>query len=309
MSTGKENNFLVSISLDRNKKVNDKTRTYRNGKGSFDKVLNGINLVKKHELPLGICLVLNQNTIQNLTETYDFLSNNKLNFNVILLTNSGDAINNMDDIGLLPLEYSTAWIKLYDLWLEDNNNLYASDFINKTSGILRGCSGDCIGSLNCSMGTISTDHHSYVYPCATMSPDPDWVYGNINDNNILNLMKSKNAKKALTRKVDKQCTTYKWQKVCNGECMSRVDKFFGHTSTRDYYCSGLYEIYEHIEKRIKEFDSVDLSYLPKENLNTKKSKHKDNRIIAFKNYERINSKETTTVNKFNINKSINIVNI
>jgi uncharacterized protein len=43
----KLNKFTIYISLDGNDKINDESRVYHNGKGSFNDVFNNMNLLKK----------------------------------------------------------------------------------------------------------------------------------------------------------------------------------------------------------------------------------------------------------------------
>ncbi|MFA0813691.1 dynobactin maturation radical SAM/SPASM protein DynA [Microbulbifer epialgicus] len=294
-----EEKFHVSISIDGVKHVNDVTRINRKGEGSFDNVFEAIQLVKKYQIPLGVCLVLNKINVPHLDEIYDFLRDEQLNFNVIPMTNSGDAVASIGEIGLTPKEYAEGWIKLYDRWFYDerHGSILCSDFANKSAGVLGGRAMDCIGAKNCSMNTVSTDHNGYVYPCATMSPDPEWVYGNINDSSIKELMQSDNAQKALQRKTDEHCLECKWLNVCNGGCISRADKFFGTIDTRDYYCSGLYQIYEHIEGRLREVQDIDLECLPPKDFVDQRKAPTKRRIVS-KNYERFSRDTTTTVLKF-----------
>ncbi|MDF4635223.1 MULTISPECIES: dynobactin maturation radical SAM/SPASM protein DynA [Vibrio harveyi group] len=258
----KEHNWQVSISLDGTKKSHDLTRIHRNGKGSFDSVYDAIQLVKKHKIPLGACLVLSKNNVDNLKEVYSFLKSEELNFNIIPMTYSGEAVNVMSDIGLSPEEYSSAWTELYDYWFYDEETVHCSDFVNKSAGILNKCGADCVAILDCSRSVISVDHNGDVYPCATMSPDPNWLYGNIADSDLITLFASDNANRARNRQSDNNCIHCRWRTNCNGGCMSRADKFFDSINVRDYYCPGLFRIYEHIAKRLSETKQANLEYTP-----------------------------------------------
>lgn len=258
----KTHNWQVSISLDGTKETNDLTRIQRNGKGSFEAVYSAIAQVKKHKIPLGICLVLSKNNVGNLKEVYQFLKDERLNFNIIPMTYSGEAINVIDDIGLSPEEYAKAWTELYDYWFYDEETVHCSDFVNKSAGLLNRCGADCVAIRDCSQSVISIDHNGDVYPCATMSPDPNWLYGNISVHDIPTLFTSEKATIASNRQTDNNCLHCKWRINCNGGCMSRADKFFDSINVRDYYCPGLFRIYEHIAMRLSESDQIDMEYIP-----------------------------------------------
>jgi uncharacterized protein len=260
----KRNNFQISISLDGPKEINDRARIYSNGKGSFEKVMRGINLVKEAGLPLGIPVVISKSNKDDWDKIIDFFIKEKLNFHVIPLTRSGEAVTHYQDLGLEADEYAEPWIKMFDRWFYSSNeqNVYCTDFVYKAAAILAGRDSDCIGMKQCGQGNISIDPDGYVYPCATYSADSTWLYGNILENDLEDLMKSSAATSAMNRVEDPHCTDCKWRKVCNGGCPSRAYKFYGTANTRDYYCPSLYKIYDHIEKRLKETEGVDLNKLP-----------------------------------------------
>lgn len=260
----KRENFKLSISIDGTKALHDANRIYANGKGSFDHVMAKIKLAKEAGVPLGVCVVINKQNKDHVESIYDFLASEKIHFNIIPMTRGGDAINNYTDIGLEAEEYAEPWIKMFDKWYYANPDeyVYCSDFGTKSAAILSGSPTDCIGQTQCSRNNISTDPDGYVYPCATLSSNLEWNYGNINDVDLATLMQSAPAQKAQNRQEDPHCTHCKWRHVCHGGCLSRATKFYGTIDTRDYYCPSLYRIYEHVESRLRQQDQFSLNALP-----------------------------------------------
>jgi uncharacterized protein len=260
----KENGFRVSVSIDGPRDVHNATRHYKSGRGSFDEVLRGIDLLRGAAIPFGVCVVISRANRTFVNEIYDFLTSERLPFNVIPLTRSGDGLANYDDLGLEPHEYADPWIAMYDRWYDSagSNYVYSSDFVFKTRAILVGEPQDCIAQKVCSTAHISTDPDGNVFPCATLSADPDWCYGNLLVNTLSELMAGEVAQRAVNRQVDPHCVNCKWRHVCHGGCMQRAIKFFGTHNTRDYYCESLYRIYEHIESRLRTETRVSLDALP-----------------------------------------------
>lgn len=68
----KKSNMLVGVSLDGPKHINDKNRVLRNGKGTFDQVMNGIMLLKKHNIDFSIISVLTDYSLDFPDEIYNF---------------------------------------------------------------------------------------------------------------------------------------------------------------------------------------------------------------------------------------------
>ncbi|MBU1177297.1 radical SAM protein, partial [Patescibacteria group bacterium] len=60
----KDNNFLVSVSLDGWESLNDLNRHYSNKKGSFDKIINGLEVLKNNDNEIGILVTPDKNNIK-----------------------------------------------------------------------------------------------------------------------------------------------------------------------------------------------------------------------------------------------------
>lgn len=262
----KDNDARLSISIDGPAHLNDRTRVDHRGRGTFDRIRKAFDVVRKAEIPFGVCVVITRKNMDSMDALWDFLSTEKLPFNIIPLTRSGSACGAFEDLGLGPEEYSKPWIDLYDKWFDAADDyVYCSDFSFKTMSILNARPADCIGQANCSFHHVSTDPDGFVYPCATLSGDQYWSYGNINELTMDQLLSSTAAKRAKGREMDPHCLECKWKNVCHGGCMQRAFKFFGNINTRDYYCESLYKMYDHVEERLRDDATMNLSNLPPAN--------------------------------------------
>ena len=77
----------VSISLDGKKEINDSMRITHKGEGTYNKIRNAINLLKKSNIPFGISCTLNEHNINNLEESADHfieLGASSIGFNILL---------------------------------------------------------------------------------------------------------------------------------------------------------------------------------------------------------------------------------
>ena len=243
--------FNVSLSLDGPEEINDRFRVYRSGAGSFAKTWKAIQALRAVGLNPGVCIVLSRATIDRTQEILRFLSDNHLRFNVIPLTLSGSARDHYDELSITPQEYARAWISMYDEWIDAKDGyVYGHDFVVKTRAILYGKAADCIGMSNCADFNLSVDPIGDVYPCASLSGNPAAKLGNIGDAPLVDILNDERSTTFRNRAVDPQCAECKWQHVCHGGCMSRAYKFTGNINSRDFYCPGLFEIYEHVAGRL-----------------------------------------------------------
>lgn len=247
----KEHDFKVSISIDGPKGINDKNRIDHRGKGSFEKVVQSIKMVRDEGIPLGLCVVISADNAEHVDEIYDLMADLRVPFNIVPVNKSGSAVSAYNEIGLDADEFAEPWISMYDRWFDaDQDYVYCSDFVFKTRAIIAGTAVDCFGLQNCADTNLSVDPFGDVYPCATLSGDKQYSYGNINTQSLTELMSSPVAVAYRNRVIDPKCSTCKWQHVCNGGCLARAYKFFGDHNRRDFYCPSLYQIYEHIHNKL-----------------------------------------------------------
>lgn len=70
MPLSKNNHFLVGIFIDGPKKSHDKYWVTRSGKGSFDKVMAGIEQLKKHKMSFNTLTMINRINVKYPLEVY-----------------------------------------------------------------------------------------------------------------------------------------------------------------------------------------------------------------------------------------------
>lgn len=250
-----KHDFAISLSIDGDKNTHDANRVYKNGKGSFSNVMKGAKKLKEAGITFGSVLVVSKANKNQVEDLYKFFVQEEIGFNIIPLIKSGRANDNYKDLGLDADEFSEPWIKVYDLWFDagDDDYIQVSDFVRKTQAIIAGRAADCMGMSQCGNANCTTDPLGYIYPCASLSGHDDLIYGNINEQPLLNLFNSKIAYEWRNRPINDDCTECKWQHVCHGGCQSRSYKFYsGNYRLKDYYCPSLKRMYEHVELRLQE---------------------------------------------------------
>src|SRR6267142_522023 len=69
----KENNFLIGLSIDGPRHLHDKYRVDKQGKPTFDQVMRGMALLKKHDVEFNNLVVVNRANQNHPLEVYNFL--------------------------------------------------------------------------------------------------------------------------------------------------------------------------------------------------------------------------------------------
>lgn len=72
----KDNNFIVSISLDGNKETHNMYRLLNETNGSFDKTMNGVKVLRKHNIFPPVIATVTKNNLDKGIENFDFFVKN-----------------------------------------------------------------------------------------------------------------------------------------------------------------------------------------------------------------------------------------
>ena len=68
----KTHNFLVGISIDGPRQFHDRVRKYANQKGTFDKVIESLAVLKKHHVDVNVLACISQANVDHPLEVYRF---------------------------------------------------------------------------------------------------------------------------------------------------------------------------------------------------------------------------------------------
>lgn len=253
----KVNRCVVSISLDGPQSIHDAIRTFANQAPTFALIMNNIQKLKNNNIDYGAICVMSKLNINHATEIFNFFVTNKIKFHFVPLTKLGNAINNYIDLGITPNEYADVWIKMYDQWLslDAEKYTYCREFIQRSKAILSGCPQDCVGAKNCSLSNFAFNAEGNVYPCATLSGNDKWTYGNIQSTSLATLLTSDNAQAIIQRSLPESCQICRWKKICHGGCFSRSLSYFDTINKKDYYCAAYRKIYQHIANILEKYST------------------------------------------------------
>ena len=133
----KENDFEIGVSIDGPKFLHDTHRRDWKNRGSFDKVMTGITLLRENKLPLRAICVLTKKSLSYAYEIYNFFKNNgfqSVGFNIDEVEgfNNSSSMEMQDSIE----EYKQFMSKMYDLWTNDNKIMEIREFDTATKTLL-----------------------------------------------------------------------------------------------------------------------------------------------------------------------------
>lgn len=252
--SNREHYFGIGFSLDGPKEIHDLTRHYRNGNGSFEEVIKGINIAKKYFGHVGAIAVMSKKNIGHIKEMYEFFKENDITLKANPLIHSGSAIGK-EYLGITPVEYGRAMINLFDIWFNDENPNMKMTVDNMDALVrtrLTGNAYSCNHSRSCNDKFLSIGPLGDVYPCGRFDGNETFNLGNINTDSVETILEKAKASSFSSRtKMLSSCGKCEYGKVCNGGCMHNGYMRKENIFDKDYYCKSYKMMFGHIFDEVK----------------------------------------------------------
>lgn len=259
----KENNFLIGLSIDGPATVHDAYRQTLSGKGSFQKVLNGIRLLNKHGVEWNAMAVVNAKNVKDAASFYNFFKSincHFIQFTPIVerlvphadgrcLASVNEQTQTMSPLSVTPEEWGAFLCDLFDLWIKEDVGTYYIQMFDATLANWVGQTpGLCTLSKSCGHASVM-EHNGDVFACDHFV-FPEYKRGNIHTQTITEMMYSpeqlqfgKNKWQSLPR----QCKECSFLFACYGECPKNrfaIDAY-GNKGL-NYLCKGYKRFFAHV---------------------------------------------------------------
>lgn len=244
----KENNFLLGISLDGPKSINDELRTTNDFKGSYNKVIQSISLLKKYDVPFNILCVLTAFNSKHITKVYNFFKKQGLNYlQFIPCIEPFHKSNCNNKYSLNNNQYTQALNILFDSYKADyfNGNYTSIRLFDNYIQMLLGNppeSCDIAGICNC---YFVVESNGDTYPCDFYCLD-EHNLGNINDMSFEEMKKIDIGLNFIneSKNIDCKCLKCKHFSLCRGGCKRYRTLEYTHNVPFNYFCETYFNFFE-----------------------------------------------------------------
>lgn len=260
----RENNFLVGISIDGPQDFHDEYRRNKMGAPSFHKVMQGINLLKKHGVQYNCMAVVNDYNADYPLEFYRFFKEigceflqftpiverlKKDNTSPTSLASAKDKEAELAPFSVSPKQWGDFLCAIFDEWVkEDVGKVFIQIFDSTLANWVGEQPGVCTMAKTCGHAGVM-EFNGDVYSCDHFV-FPEYKLGNIYNEPLATMMYSEQQLKFGADKFDKlpsQCKECDVLFACNGECPKNrfsYDKY-GEWGL-NYLCEGYYKYYKHV---------------------------------------------------------------
>ena len=259
-----QNHWLVGISIDGPQPYHDHYRLTAAGKPSWQKVMQGIKLLKKHGVEWNAMAVVNAYNINHPLEFYRFFKENGcqfLQFTPIVERQTrhedGRTLASLADKDEIPLSEASVkpeqWgyflCAIFDEWVrKDVGKIFVEIFDCTLANWMGVSPGICAYSKECGHAGVM-EHNGDVYSCDHFV-FPEYKLGNIRDQSLIDMLYGEQQQEFSRLKhssLPRQCKECDMEFACHGECpKNRFMKDKYGDSGLNYLCLGYYHYYQHV---------------------------------------------------------------
>lgn len=259
-----QNNWLVGISIDGPQEYHDHYRLTTTGNPSWQKVMHGIELLKKHHVEWNAMAVVNAYNANHPLEFYHFFKDNGcqyLQFTPIverltqhqdgrtLASLADDKEIPLADFSVTPEQWGNFLCAIFEEWVHnDVGKMFVEIFDCTLANWMGVLPGICAYSKNCGHAGVM-EHNGDVYSCDHFV-FPEYKLGNIRDHTLIEMLYG-DKQHAFSRlkhtSLPRQCKECDMEFACHGECpKNRFEKDKYGESGLNYLCKGYYQYYSHV---------------------------------------------------------------
>ena len=258
-----DNGWLVGISIDGPQEFHDEYRKNKLGRPSFVKVMQGINLLKKHNVEWNAMAVVNDYNADYPLEFYHFfkeLDCHYIQFAPIverlaphadgrhLAAVDEDSKEGLADFSVTPRQWGNFLCTIFDEWVRhDVGNYYIQLFDSTLANWVGEQPGVCTLAKTCGHAGVM-EFNGDVYSCDHFV-FPQYKLGNIYSKTLVEMMYGERQQKFGLAKRDSlptQCKECPYLFACNGECpKNRFCKTKDGEPGLNYLCQGYYQFFDH----------------------------------------------------------------
>ena len=260
----KQHNFLIGLSVDGPKELHDTYRVDKRGRGTYEQVMQGWQVLKKHQVDFNILCTVNAANGDRPLEVYRFFRDElgaefiqfipiieRVNQDGSTLIQSG---NQVTERSIKPEQFGQFLIGVFDEWIRrDVGKVFVQHFDAALANWVGVPPSVCIFSKTCGTA-LALEHNGDLYSCDHFV-EPDYKLGNIQETPMIELIASEKQRQFGQAKLDtlpQYCRQCEVRFACNGGCpKNRFMETPDGESGLNYLCAGYKAFFTHIDRPMR----------------------------------------------------------
>jgi uncharacterized protein len=234
----KETQWLIGISLDGPEPAHDLYRVNKAGAGTWRKVIQGVDCLKKNGVEFNVLCVLSQANVGQPKELYRFFRALDIEQIQFIQHSEFDGLGQPLPFTITPEQYGRFLCETFDLWWPDRRRVRIRYFDNIAEALAGQKPGTCTMHETCDSYVV-VEYNGDVYPC-DFFVEEGWKLGNVNDDSWSEIARRQRRYQfAATKTIPHaECQVCEYQSICHGGCPKHRHDQRGQFSDLDYFCSA-----------------------------------------------------------------------
>ena len=257
----KQHDFLIGLSVDGPKAIHDAYRVDKGGNPTFDKVMAGLALLKKHKVEFNILTTVHAANAEHGLAVYrclrDEVGTQFMQFIPIVERENEHGYqegNTVTERSLTAEQYGRFLIAIFDEWVRhDVGRVFVQIFDVALAAWVGERPGLCIFEETCGLA-LAMEHNGDVFSCDHFV-EPKYKLGNIQEIPLLEMVGSAEQRQFGLAKRDtlpRYCRECEVRFVCNGGCPK--DRFIETPDGEvglNYLCGGFRAFFNYIDQPMR----------------------------------------------------------
>ncbi|WP_206026082.1 anaerobic sulfatase maturase [Roseimicrobium sp. ORNL1] len=242
-------NFLVGLSIDGPRDLHDLYRVDKGGRPTFDNVLRGLEVLKRHRVDFNTLTVVHRESARRPLEVYEFLkSAGSTHLQFIPLVERVGEGEVASDASVLADDWGSFLTSIWDQWVTCDVGKVFVQLFDVMLGVWMGQpSGLCLFRETCG-DAVAMEHNGDIYSCDHFVT-PRHRLGNLLDKGLGDMVRDAPQRLFGTAKVDtlpRYCRECEVRFACHGECpKNRFIRTPDGEPGLNYLCTGYKHFFKH----------------------------------------------------------------
>jgi uncharacterized protein len=249
--------------------MHDTYRTDKGGKPTFDKVMDGLALLKKHQVEFNILTTVHAANVDHPLEVYRFIREEVeaqfIQFIPIVERKNQTGYQEGFQVtkrSVTGKKYGQFLISIFDEWIQRDVGRVFIQIFDVALGVWYGQPASlCIFSDTCGTA-LALEHNGDLYSCDHFV-EPKFLLGNIQEIDMSDMVGGqKQIQFGISKRntLPRYCQECEVRFVCNGGCpKNRIRRTPDGEEGLNYLCNGYRTFFNHIDKPMKKM--VDLLHM------------------------------------------------
>jgi uncharacterized protein len=239
----REYNWFVGLSLDGPEAMHDLYRYNKQGRGTWQRVVQAVETLQKHQVEFNILCVVSQANVRKAKELYRFFKGLGVDNIQFIPLAEFDAAGQPLPFTIAPEQYGRFLVELFDAWWPDRRTMHIRFFDNIAESLAGLKPSTCTMHETCDSYVV-VEYNGDIFPCDFFVEKP-WRLGNILVDSWSEIARRPRrfefaAKKTLAHP---DCQVCEYQSICHGGCPKFRAGPQRQFEDLDYFCAAYKTIY------------------------------------------------------------------